>query len=34
MFNKLLDLLPYDLLIRGMVISFVVVALSLYAMAS
>jgi len=34
MFYKLLDLLPYGLLIRGMVISFFVVALSLYAMAS
>ncbi len=31
MFYKLLDLIPYGLLIRGMVISFVVVAISLYA---
>lgn len=34
MFTKLLNLLPYGMLIRGMVLGFLLVVLSLYVMAS
>ena len=30
MFNKLLNLIPYGMLIRGMIFGFLMVALSLY----
>ncbi len=34
MFTKLLHLIPYGMLIRGMIVGFLMVSLSLYVMAS